>query len=324
MTLLVLPPFDSVETAAQHILAQLQKQLGFQLWMFTRIEGEHWIVLQAADRGYAIQPGHVFRWADSFCFRMVRGEGPRIAPRSRDIPAYVSAPIDQLVQIGAYIGVPLGREDGKLFGTLCAIDPEPQPDTIVEMLPIVELYAQLLSTILNTELRGQEAERKLEHALADAQIDELTKIYNRRGWEQLLATEEHRCRRYSSSATVLLIDLDEFKHVNDTQGHAAGDQLLITTARLLRQSVRREDIVARLGGDEFAILLVESSSDSATIVERKLRQLLSSSGIEASIGWATRDPGLTLTDAMATADARMYRDKRERKGLQQRERSVAR
>lgn len=105
------------------------------------------MMLQTVDSGYSIKPGDVFNWADTFCVQMVDGRGPMMAPRSADVPEYVSARIGQQVPIGAYIGVPLTKEDGSLFGTLCAIDPTPQPADISSELPTVQLLASLLSML---------------------------------------------------------------------------------------------------------------------------------------------------------------------------------
>ena len=138
-------------SASTEVVQYLHDRLGFGLWMVTRTEGRDWIVLAADDHGYAVQEGDVFQWADSFCSRMVVDEGPRIAPRSADVPAYAAAPIGDQVPIGAYIGVPLRTSDGKLFGTLCAIDPQPQPDHIVGELPQIEMMARLLETEASAE-----------------------------------------------------------------------------------------------------------------------------------------------------------------------------
>ena len=102
-------PFSDFESAAREVLSFLHRQLGFKLWMFTRIEGEDLIMLQVEDHGYNVTEGSVFCWSDSFCSRMVRGEGPSIAPRVSKIPAYVEAPIGKQVTIGAYVGIPIVR-----------------------------------------------------------------------------------------------------------------------------------------------------------------------------------------------------------------------
>jgi len=166
-------------SATQAVLRFLRQQFGFDLWMLTRTEGNDWIVLAAEDRHYGVQPGAVFRWSDSFCSRMVQGLGPRITPRVAAVPAYTEAPIAQALPIGAYVGIPLNRKDGSLFGTLCAIDPKPQPENIAEKQEMVELLADLLNSLLNAELTATEATRRAERAEVEATRDGLTSLYNR-------------------------------------------------------------------------------------------------------------------------------------------------
>ena len=108
--------------------------------------------------------------------------GPCIAPRADDIASYAQAPIGQQVPIGAYVGVPLQWKDGRLFGTMCAIHPQPRPDSISQKLHLVELCARLLSSILQAEIRADEQQRLAERAKLEAMTDELTGLYNRRGW----------------------------------------------------------------------------------------------------------------------------------------------
>lgn len=155
------PLLDFV-SASRAVLKHLHHHLGFDLWMVTRKEQEDWIVLQTEDHGYGVKEGTVFRWADSFCSQMVLGRGPRIAPRSEEIPAYATAPIGRQVTIGSYVGVPLMGPDGSLFGTLCAIHPAPQPPIVASELPLVELLARLLSSILSSDLKMAEQARQAE------------------------------------------------------------------------------------------------------------------------------------------------------------------
>lgn len=94
-----------------------------------------------------------------------------------------------------------------------------------------------------------------QHLLHLASRDALTGLYNRYRLMQELADEIERCRDTNHSSALLFIDLDQFKYVNDTSGHAAGDNLLVTAAKQIRASVRKRDLVARFGGDEFIVLL---------------------------------------------------------------------
>jgi diguanylate cyclase len=301
------------ESAARAVLRFLHQRLGFGLWMITRTQGDDWIVLQAEDHGYGVADGSVFRWADTFCSRMVEGKGPRVAPRSREVPAYAAAPVAQMVPIEAYIGVPLTWQDGSLFGTLCAIDPQQKPDSLLQELPLVELLAGMLSTIMHGEMGLAAEKRRAERAVAEASLDALTGLYNRRGWDELLADEEERCRRFGTSACVISIDLDGLKEINDTQGHQAGDVLLRRAALALREAIRQQDVPARCGGDEFMILGVDCDELAAATLAERIGDVLEMHQIEASIGYSLRDPTIGLGAAVEDADQRMYDVKRSRK-----------
>ena len=161
-----LPP--DFEHAGREVLEFLRRRFGFGLWMVTRVEGDDCIVLQSVDHGYGIGPGRVFRWADSLCSRMVAGDGPRVAPDTDLVSAYVTAPVAQQLPVRAYVGVPLSLPDGTLFGSLCAIDPARQPQDIVNDQSLIELLASMLSLILNSELKAEEEARRNERLEMEA------------------------------------------------------------------------------------------------------------------------------------------------------------
>uniref|UniRef100_B8HS15 Diguanylate cyclase with GAF sensor n=1 Tax=Cyanothece sp. (strain PCC 7425 / ATCC 29141) TaxID=395961 RepID=B8HS15_CYAP4 len=305
--------FSEFDVAAREVLKFLHHRLGFNLWMVTRTEGNDWIALQVEDHGYNVKPGSVFSWADSFCSQMVLGLGPSIAPCSADIPAYATAPIGRQLTIGAYIGVPLKRQDGSLFGTMCAIDPTTQPHSITAELPLIEMLGGLLCTVLELELKAAEQIRQIERAQAEALTDSLTSLYNRRGWDQLLAAEETRCQRYGHPACVVAIDLDGLKQINDTQGHGKGDELICRAGRAIRKVLRQQDVLARIGGDEFVVLGVECDALSAKNLIERIYASLSAVQVEASVGLAMRDPRQGLCHAVEQADQAMYACKQTRK-----------
>jgi len=153
-----------------------------------------------------------------------------------------------------------------------------------------------------------------------ATTDFLTGVHNRRGFYQAFEREMERSRRYQTPMTLLYLDCDGFKAVNDTRGHPAGNRLLARIAAVLQQSTRGADIVGRLGGDEFAVVLVEMASERGAEVAERLRERMSSSlGREApfvtmSIGAITFDsPPADPTEAIRIADALMYEAKRSGK-----------
>ncbi|MEB3268906.1 MAG: sensor domain-containing diguanylate cyclase [Leptolyngbya sp.] len=308
--------YQNFGDAAKAVLKFLQDSLGFDLWMVTRTVEDNWIILETETRGseYTIQAGDVFRWSASFCARMVAGQGPCIAPDSEAVPVYQEAPIAQQLTIGAYVGVPLRYKDGKLFGTLCAIHPEPMSaQLLLYQEPLLKLLARLLCSLLDMELNNVHQIRRAERAEVEAMTDGLTTLYNRRGWNQLLNAEEERCRQYGYSACIVALDLDNLKQINDTHGHAAGDTLLQKTAHVLKQATRDKDVVARLGGDEFAVLGVEIDPTAAHALSLRLQAALEAAQISASLGLALRPPNSSLHQAWEAADQAMYTHKQHRK-----------
>jgi diguanylate cyclase (GGDEF)-like protein len=302
-------PFSDFNEAATAVLEHLQARYPLMLWMVTRTEGEDWIVLGAADRGYGVGAGDVFRWTDTFCSRMVEQGAPRVAPCSADVPAYANAPIASEMEIGAYMGVPLHDATGELFGTLCAIDPHPQPPELAAGEAELEMLGRLLSTVLAREILSQELQREVERASVEAERDGLTGVGNRRFWEGMVASEELRCRRYGHPATVIVVDLDDLKGVNDASGHAAGDELLRRAAATMAAAVRPVDALARIGGDEFAVLAVECAAPEGEGLAARVHASLAAAGVAASVGWASRDPREGLPQAVRAADAGMYAHK---------------
>jgi diguanylate cyclase len=212
--------------------------------------------------------------------------------------------------VGALAGVPVLAPDGSVFGCLCGVDPAGGGPELVAELPTIELLGRLLAVLLAQELERQELQRRFQLAELDALTDPLTGVGNRRAWDRLLDVEEARCRRYGSVASLVAVDLDELKQVNDRHGHAAGDRLLRRAAQVIDSTRRAADVVARLGGDEFGVLAVECDEPAAKVLADRLRGALEAAGIRASVGHATRQPTGTLAQAWSAADAEMYANKR--------------
>ncbi|WP_166366345.1 sensor domain-containing diguanylate cyclase [Pseudomonas akapageensis] len=289
---------------AREVLAFLRRRLGFDLWMITRTKGDDWTVLQCEDHGYDVHAGKVFNWSDSFCSEMVKGNGPRIAPDSDQVPVYAAAAIGRQLPIRAYIGVPLELADGSLFGTLCAIDPQPKRETIKQDQQLVELIGMMLSRILQIELKADEQASRAERFEALALTDDLTGVYNRAGWNQLAACEDERNRRFGQSSAVVIVDLDGLKRINDRDGHAAGDALIKRAASALQQASRTDDIVARLGGDEFGVIGVNCDRAGAQSLRDRVRHALDQAGVSASVGLAMSNAASSINSAMTSAGQR--------------------
>ncbi len=167
----------------------------------------------------------------------------------------------------------------------------------------------LLTDVLVTSRAHLEAADTAVRAQSEADTDVLTGLLNRRGWERLAETVHVRHRSLGDPYSVVVVDLDQLKGINDAAGHAAGDELLRTTAAILRSTVRATDALARLGGDEFCVLLRDCPAAQAEARVSNLRHRLGTVDVAASIGAATAGALDELADTLAAADASMYENK---------------
>ena len=155
----------------------------------------------------------------------------------------------------------------------------------------------------------------------EADHDPLTGLFNRRRLEEELERHARQVARYGPKEPLLVLDLDHFKHVNDTLGHAAGDELIVGVAALLRERLRGSDLIARLGGDEFAVLLPKADAEGASKVAEDLRAAVrervavrgrkETHGVTVSIGVALFEQGGEASGdhQLITADIAMYEAK---------------
>lgn len=175
---------------------------------------------------------------------------------------------------------------------------------------------------LNREYYFGSRERKTQRRKIQklANHDQLTGLYNRRKFEDRLQEEFNRAQRYDLDLTVMIIDLDHFKHINDTFGHQAGDRVLEEIGDVIRSTTRRSDLTARYGGEEFCVALPETELDKALEIAERLRETLKkrtfqSNGEEfnvtCSIGVAELENEEEYSSLLERADDLLYDAKHE-------------
>ena len=242
--------------------------------------------------------GHAILGSDAFVI-----ENTLEDERFEDNPLVTSDP-----NIRFYAGYPLPGPGGHRLGTLCIIDREPRDFGPEDQEALADIGAMVASELAALQL---------------ATTDPLTQVSNRRGFEALSRQSLAACSRDGRPAVVLMIDMDDFKPINDTYGHQEGDHALVAFSTLLLETLRESDVVGRIGGDEFCALLTGTTEDQAhkAVARRRVAvdaynraagkpyDLAFSAGIVAHCS----ERHDCLSQLLDEADAQMYAQKRSRK-----------
>ena len=186
------------------------------------------------------------------------------------------------------------------------------------------MLRQALKLAAEAQQTVQMQRERIRYLEGLSHADELTGLANRRGFEQSLKQTMALARRHKEGGVLCFFDLDEFKQVNDTDGHSAGDAVLRRMGELLRANVRATDVVARLGGDEFAALLVRADPSEGRARALRLQRILNASPapwagktlpLSVSMGVEAYGPEDEPEELLRRADTLMYRNKRRRQAL---------
>lgn len=297
-----LAEFDILDTPNEEAfdrVARLISQIfGVEIGIVSMIDGHRqWY---KAVQGLASRETQL---SDTFCRYTMQGDVPLVVTdasldqRFADNPMVTGGP-----EIRFYAGVPLRTRDGFNLGTLCAIDHKPR-----EFGP---RDVAILEDLARVVMRDLELSKQVA-------VDELTGALSRRVFKAEARRHIALAQRQDEAATVLAFDLDHFKTINDTHGHASGDDVLAAVSEICRELLRKSDLLGRLGGEEFAILLPQTDLDGGIEVAGKLRELIAALterfgfAVSASFGVATRAGKFDEIDAMLErADQALYAAKR--------------
>ncbi len=242
----------------------------------------------------------------SFCGHAINGKGPFVILDAANDERFVDNPlVTGPPKIRFYAGQPIRSPTGFRIGTLCIVDSQPREMSDVDVETLKDL-----AELVEDEIR----------VTSQVVVDDLTGVANRRGFHMFANHTLEVCKRTKTPAELAFFDLDGFKAINDTFGHAAGDEVLRYFAELLVNCFRDADAIGRLGGDEFAVLLVGSDGDSEKALNR-LRAMAADADSEVcqrldwSVGTVRFDSERhsTIESLLVEADSRMYDDKVRRR-----------
>lgn len=221
-------------------------------------------------------------------------------PRTATNPLTVSSP-----RFRSYAAFPLTDEHGTVAGTFCVFDVKPRQFSPADRQSVIDLAAMTQREVVSDHLSEAHSAltAKLSVARREAMMDPLTRLWNRRGASVLLKAAFEAADQRGTPITLALLDLDNFKRINDSYGHQVGDEVLRKVGSRLISAVRGEDVICRIGGDEFLILMTDTDAAAAGRIAERIRRMITDTNIPTregplptsiSVGCTVRAPRETL------------------------------
>ena len=294
------------------ILALGVRHFGLELAIFSRVQGEVYRVERCLDPAGELAIGTLFDLQGTYCVHTLQAAS---AVGFHHVAQSVihNHPCYRDFGLEAYIGCPVRVDEG-IYGTLNFSSPAPctpfSPDDLA--------FMQLLADTVGYEIHKRNLNNLLNRL---ARTDELTGLPNRRAVMESLRWQVAHSSRTGLPLTVMSLDLDHFKGINDTWGHAAGDEVLRAFARLITAVVREVDICGRVGGEEFILVLPGTGAQGARTVGERLRQRLATTpillptgeqvAVTVSGGIVAFRPGETVESVLNRVDLALYSAKQQ-------------
>ncbi|WXL24769.1 GGDEF domain-containing protein [Ectopseudomonas mendocina] len=327
------PKARSLEELTRPLLTILSQVTGMESTYLTTIDltaGTQRVIFSHNTGDMTIPEGLEVPWGDTLCKRAI--EQNRMYTNNVSECWGDSAAAAQL-GIKTYVSAPIRAQNGDLLGTVCAASSD-SVNRAPDVEPLLNLLSGLLSYSLERELLVERLQIANKELIKLALTDPLTGLPNRRAVFKDVERFFDLAKRNQQFILIGVIDLDNFKQINDTHGHLAGDEFLLSITTKLQQSLRASDIIGRAGGDEFIVLALGASTSSgqtedmhhaAKLLQKRLTDasigrfslkngevILDYAG--ASVGIAALLPtSMSADEAIRLADHEMYKVKQQRK-----------
>jgi diguanylate cyclase (GGDEF)-like protein len=301
LRLSALDDFDLLDTPNEEAFDRITRLIRFTFKVpvaFVSLMDAHRLWHKAC---IGLESGEVER-QESFCRYPVASGEPLVIPDAKLDPRVADNPhVTGATGVRFYAGVPLKTGEGHVLGTVCAVDFKPRDFNGEELEVLKDIAAVVMNEMELRKLAG---------------TDSLTGLLSRRAFKERASQAAKLATRHKHALSCIAIDIDHFKQINDTHGHAAGDQVFKTVADACKEALRTTDIIGRLGGEEFAVLLPQTSRHGALEAAEKLRRSVRAVRVQldklvlkvtASFGVASVEPYSGDMDMLlAHADEAMY------------------
>lgn len=300
----------------QTIMDILSVIMDVPIALIMRYETAHFSVyVKNDDQGNPFDIGEIVEnGTGSYCESVINDDNPILIPNALLDEKWVNAPEIEMGLIN-YLGFPLRWPNGDAFGTICILNTEAvsysekQQQLMLQIKNIVESNLELLE-------KNQQLEVLSNNLQYLANTDDLTGIWNRRAFIHESNKELQRTRRSNHNTCLLMMDIDDFKVINDAFGHEVGDEVLKLFSHSIQAAKRPYDVFGRIGGEEFAVLLPETTLKQAMLLAERLRKKVAAIfyytggndiSITVSIGaYELKDDETNILVALNKADKLLY------------------
>lgn len=271
------------------LLALGLERFGLHVGILSKIDQTDYIVEYCVvPENVPMQPGDRFDFSDTYCSITCAANEPVALEHIAKDAKLAVHPAYKKFKLESYIGVPI-HLDGELYGTLNFSSPNPLNRIFhsddIDALQLMASWIQVELIRKKQEERLNALNKALEHQV---EHDSLTNTLNRRGMYKSLQKSLNHLNRRDGEGVLAMIDIDYFKRVNDTRGHQAGDQVIVSIANQITEAIRDYECVARIGGDEFLLWLPDTDQvSSSTIFQRIMKRIAT---VPANLDSTATDP----------------------------------
>ena len=298
-----------LRTALNSLIKILKHEINLDLWMITRVVDDDWIMLAISENSYGVNVNDVKVWSESVCCNMVEKKGPNIVPCLSEVPAYANAPIASQLDFKSYVGYPLKSEDGKLLGTLCAIDPNKQEASFEGHHTLIEDFVIIVQTMLrsSTEINrlNSLAKSPLLHDQSNVGNDsEGLGMLNQDAFYNIAKQQKARLDNIASPLSLVLIDIQRFPSSFDD--NVDKFEALLSAKAIITRLIRETDIAFKLNGNHFALLMIDTDSKTLTLQVVNIIKVLQARGFKVSVGAHVCKQQETIEYAIQKAQQRRF------------------
>ncbi len=262
--------FDSYQENLESYLRTGCSLLGFKFGIISQINLNDYVILACEPVTDSMQPGTHFDLSNTYCAAVYRSGQSIKYDQVGLLPSMSGHPAYKDLKLESYISAPI-KIQGKIYGTINFSDLEPKDNITNDEIEFIELMAASLSVVIENELKEQAQIGKELQLIEQSLTDELTKIPNRRALENYLSRTFTEYRLFPKLLTVIMIDVDDFKSLNDKFGHVAGDEVLSRVADTLSLTLRDNDFLARFGGEEFSVVIKNRERIAVAHIAERMR-----------------------------------------------------